>query len=263
MNNKETPKLYGQLASWWPLLSSPVDYAEEAAYYHKVLIDACEQPPQTILELGSGGGNNASHLKAQFQMTLVDRSLEMLAVSRTLNPECEHVQGDMRTVRLGRLFDAVFIHDAIMYMTTLEDLRRAIETAWVHCKPGGAALLVPDCTRETFRPYTKHGGHDGDTKGMRYLEWVWDPNPLDTTFIVDFAYLIRQEDGEVQIEYDRHLFGLFSHEQWLKLLAEVGFRSRAIPYEHSEPHIGAGDVFVGVKPREHVKRERRLSAIDT
>jgi hypothetical protein len=35
------PKLYGELASWWPLLSSPADYQEEAAFYRKRLIDAC------------------------------------------------------------------------------------------------------------------------------------------------------------------------------------------------------------------------------
>ena len=32
-------------------------------------------------------------------------------MSRSINPECEHVQGDMRTLRLGREFDAVFVHD--------------------------------------------------------------------------------------------------------------------------------------------------------
>jgi hypothetical protein len=46
-------------------------------------------------------------------MTLVEPSVGMLAVSRALNPDLEHVQGDMRTVRLGRHFDAVFVHDAI------------------------------------------------------------------------------------------------------------------------------------------------------
>lgn len=110
------PKLYQELAAWWPLLSAPADYADEAAFVRQTLIAACEKPPRTLLELGSGGGNNASHLKAHFLMTLVDLSAEILAVSRDLNPECEHIAGDMRTVRLGRRFDAVFIHDAIMYM---------------------------------------------------------------------------------------------------------------------------------------------------
>lgn len=56
-------------------------------------------------------------------LTLVDRSPEMLAVSFALNPECEHVVGDMRDMRLGRVFDCVLIHDAICYLTTEAELR--------------------------------------------------------------------------------------------------------------------------------------------
>src|SRR5687768_9071191 len=118
-------KLYTDLAEWWPLLSAPADYAEEASFYQRQLLNACERVPRTLLELGSGGGNNASHLKARFAMTLVDPSAGMLEHSRRLNPECEHVQGDMRDVRLGREFDAVFVHDAVCYMTTEADVRAA------------------------------------------------------------------------------------------------------------------------------------------
>ena len=135
------PKMYDELATWWPLLSAPADYEEEAAFYGDTLAAACDRPPRTVLELGSGGGNNASHLKARFDMVLVEPSEGMRAVSRALNPECEHVDGDMRTARLGRQFDAVFVHDAVCYMTTESDLRLAIETAFVHCRPGGAALF--------------------------------------------------------------------------------------------------------------------------
>ena len=148
----ELPKLYGELSSWFHLLSAPADYAEEAEFVRSLLVDASATGPVTLLELGSGGGNNASHLKAHFKVTLVDLSEGMLDLSRELNPECEHIQGDMTTLRLGRpsrLFDAVLIHDAIMYMTTEPDLRRAIETAYAHCKPGGAVLFMPDVIRET------------------------------------------------------------------------------------------------------------------
>ncbi len=147
----EQPKLYRELASWWPLLSAPEDYAEEAAFYQRAIIDACARPPETLLELGSGGGNNASHLKARFRMTLTDLSPDMLKVSEALNPECEHIQGDMRTLGSGREFDAVFVHDAVCYLTTEEDVRAAIETAYVHCRPGGAALFCPDYVRENYR----------------------------------------------------------------------------------------------------------------
>ncbi|CAN5543964.1 hypothetical protein BH24GEM3_BH24GEM3_06360 [soil metagenome] len=242
------PKLYSELASWWPLLSSPAEYAEEAAFYEQTLVAACELPPRTMLELGSGGGNNASYLKAHFEMVLVDRSPGMLEVSRLLNPECEHIEGDMRTVRLGRQFDCVFVHDAIAYMTSETDLRAAIETTFVHCRRGGAALFAPDHLRETFRPSTEHGGHDGEHRALRYLMWSWDPDPTDTIYITDFAYLLRESDGSVRVEQDRHLEGLFGRADWLRLLSEAGFQPSRVPFEHYEGEVGV-ELFVGRKPR--------------
>jgi ubiquinone/menaquinone biosynthesis C-methylase UbiE len=239
----DQPKLYTELASWWPLLSDPAEYVEEAAYCARTLIEACEHPPRTLLELGSGGGNTASHLKDQFQMTLVDRSAGMLAVSRLLNPECEHVEGDMRSVRLGRLFDAVLIHDAIDYMTTEDDLRRALETAAAHCRPGGAALFVPDSIRENFHPETSHGGHDGEKRALRYLEWTYDPDPDDGTFLTDYAYLLRDATGSVRVELDRHVLGLFTRADWLRLLSKVGFQSKELTDNYDR------QVFIGTKLR--------------
>ena len=131
-------KLYSELAAWWPLLSPPEEYVEEAAFVAKILSDADLPTAASLLELGCGGGSNIFHLKNIFaHVTLTDISSEMLAVSRSLNPECEHIVGDMRTLRLDRTFDVVFIHDAIDYMTSLTALRQAIETARIHCKAGG------------------------------------------------------------------------------------------------------------------------------
>lgn len=70
--------LYQELAEWWPLPSGPEEYAEEATFYSNVLQDACT--PERVLELGSGGGNNASHMKHRFELTLVDSSEQMLDV---------------------------------------------------------------------------------------------------------------------------------------------------------------------------------------
>ncbi|WP_375766632.1 class I SAM-dependent methyltransferase [Archangium gephyra] len=52
----------------------PSDYAEEAAEYVRRLRSAESGPLKEVLELGSGGGNNASHLKREFSLTLVGRN---------------------------------------------------------------------------------------------------------------------------------------------------------------------------------------------
>jgi len=247
------PSLYSDFADWWSILSSPDDYAAEAAVYHQTLVDACQHPPREVLELGSGGGNNASHLKAHFDLTLVDLSPRMLDVSRALNPECEHLQGDMRTVRLDRQFDAVFVHDAVAYLTTEDDLRQAMRTAFVHCRPGGAALFCPDDTLESFRPYTSHGGHDatdGSGRGLRYVEWVRDPDLTDSQYLLEMGYLLLHSDGSVQAVHDRHIFGVFSRDTWLRLLAEAGFIPQLIIEQDEQIwDSGGGELFVGIKPR--------------
>ena len=218
------PRLYGELTEWYQLVDPPEDHADEAALFRRLLDGATTV--RTVLELGSGGGNNASHLKAHYEMTLVDPSEGMLELSRRLNPECRHLAGDMRTLRLEERFDAVFVHDAVDYMTTLEDLRAAMETALAHLRPGGVALFAPDHLRDTFAPGTEHGGGDRGDRGLRYLEWTWDPDPSDSTYVADFAYLLR-EGSEVRVEHDRHTCGLFARDEWLGALREAGF-------EHAE-----------------------------
>jgi len=241
------PRLYGELASWWPVFSAPADYAEEAGLYMRAIDALAPRPLRTLLELGSGGGNNASHMKARFALTLVDLSPGMLAVSRDLNPECEHVDGDMRTVRLGRTFDAVLIHDAIMYLVTEDDLRAAIATAAAHLAPGGVALFVPDDTSETYEPRTESGGHDDVDRAVRYL--MWGHQPDGTTFRTTFVYVMRQGTGEPVVEWEDHVEGLFPRATWLRLIEEAGLEASAVPYDHSD-FAAAREMFAGVAPAE-------------
>lgn len=233
-------RFYGDLAPWWPLISPPAEYADEAAFAAALLDPDHDGSRPRVLELGSGGGHLASHLTDRFDLTLVDLSESMLEVSRRLNPTASHHSGDMRTVRLDEHFDAVFIHDAIDYMTTEADLAAAIATAYEHCRPGGRVVIVPDDVAETFEPHTDHGGTDGhDGRAVRFLEWSWDPDPADTWSVTQYTFVLRSANGSVEVVSETHRFGLFGRDVWLRLLSEAGLE----PSAHSEI-AAAGD-----KPR--------------
>jgi SAM-dependent methyltransferase len=226
-----TERLYGDLAGWWPAISPPSEYAEEAALYVEMIRSNARRPVREVLELGSGGGNNASHMKHHFAMTLVEPSEGMRGLSRRLNPGCGHLGGDMRTVRLGRRFDAVFVHDAVMYMTTEGDLRAALATVAAHLAPGGVALVAPDATAETFSETTDHGGGGDEESGRaaRYLEWTLPPAPGETHFETHYAFLLREPDGTVRSAHDVHREGLFPRATWLGLFREVGLPAELAP----------------------------------
>lgn len=239
-------RMYTDLAPWWPLLSPPDEYEEEAAIYRAAIFEHARGTPRTVLELGSGGGHNAIHLKSSFELTLVDLSEGMLAESRRLNPELRHRQGDMRDLRLGETFDVVFIHDAISYITTREDLKRTMATAFAHCAPEGLLLIAPDETTETFEPDTTCGGSDDGERGFRYMEWVRDPDPDDELIVTDYAFLIREPGEEVRVVHDRHVHGLFPRQVWLDTMASVGFDAHTKRYAHSEVPEGR-EVFMGIR----------------
>ena len=216
-------RAYNELSQWWPLFSPAVHYIEEADDLLRRLAPLPAPGQATMLELGSGGGSLAFHLAPHFTLTLTDLSEGMLAQNRALNPDAEFLAGDMRTLRLHRLFDYVLVHDAVCYMTTLADLQAAIETAAVHCRPGGTVIVLPDFVKETFTSGTDEGGEDApDGRGFRYLEWRWDPDPADTTYIVDYAFLLRESNGDVRAVHDRHIEGLFPRAAWLDAFASAG-----------------------------------------
>ncbi|MCA9713403.1 MAG: class I SAM-dependent methyltransferase [Myxococcales bacterium] len=247
-------RLYSEFADWFHLLTAPEDYAEEAARYVEVMRARTRRPLRRVLELGAGGGNNALFMKREFTLTLTDVSPQMLSQSRRINPECEHVVGDMRSLRLEREFDAVFVHDAIMYATREEELRATLETAALHCAPGGVVVAVPDYVLETYAPFAAHGGHDDAhaDRGLRYLEWVWMPEPESGVARVEFVLTLR-EGEDVRVEHESQRFGVFPRATWIRFFGELGLEvheERGVSWTPGPngPEPDCQVVFAGVRP---------------
>lgn len=57
---------------------------------------------------------------------------------------------------------------------------------------------------------------------MRGIEWCFDPDPGDTTYLVDYGLLLRQ-GTETRMVHDRHVEGLFARATWVALLREAGW----------------------------------------
>lgn len=218
-------------------MSPPEDYAEEAECWRLVLREMLGPGRHDILELGVGGGHNLSHVASDFDATAVDISAKMLAHSRRLNPSVKHLRGDMRSIRLGRKFEAVLIHDAISYMLTEDDLRATFATAAAHLEPGGIFITTPDHFRETFRaPYVDYATHSSEKAQFTYSEYADDPDPTDKTMRTIYVYFIQQQ-GRLRIELDRHITGLFTKSTWARLMTEAGFE-----FEERTYHLGEADL---------------------
>lgn len=221
-------KLYTDLTPWYSIIDPYEDHRLEADVFTAAFDRAITPRAETLLELGAGAGHNLLHLKERYRCTHTDLSERMQELSRELNPECEHALGDMRTLRLGRTFDAVLAHDGIVYMLNQADLRAAIETAYVHLRPGGAAIFAPDGVRDTFRgDETELLEFTRGDRAMRGVQWTWDPDPNDETVQTDYAFVLRH-GAETTVAHDVHVSGLFYRDTWLELLASVGFRTELI-----------------------------------
>jgi hypothetical protein len=106
-------------------------------------------------------------------------------------------------------------------------------------------VFAPDCVRETFAEQTELLSEDDGARSLRAIDWMWDPDPADETYSVEYAYVLR--DGkEVRTVADHHVEGLFARATWIAILGEAGFR-----VELTRRPLGDGahdDVFLARRP---------------
>lgn len=242
-----SPRLYHDLSWLWPIISPPEDYVDESERFTQLIRQSAGGVPTSLLHLGCGGGHNDHIFLRHFQVTGVDISGPMLDLARRLNPRAEYLQGDIRSVRLGKSFSAVAALDAINYMLSEDDLRAVFATAYGHLSPGGVFLTYAEETRERFQQNKTAGSsHASPDLEVTFVENLYDPNPGDTTYEATFLYLIRRK-GILTIETDTNVCGVFPLDTWIKLLFEAGFEVKQFEYYQSDE--GVLPVLVGVKPR--------------
>ena len=220
---KDTCRLYTDLAWLWPMWGDAAGYADYCRHVTELIRRHAKRPVTTLLDIGCGGGKNILNLKGEFIVTGMDLSPVMLAQAKELNPDCAFFQGDMRTFRFDRTFDAVIMDDAISYMSRREDFEAAFRTAHAHLDPGGVLIATPDVTFETFqqnKTATTQSARDG--LDVVFVENTYDPDPADEQYETTVLFLIR-DHGRLRIETDHWTLGIFSLDTWRSVLRETGF----------------------------------------
>jgi len=117
------------------------DYPAEAAELHRIIQEACPTA-KTLLDVACGTGAHLVEMQRWYTVEGVDLSPAMLAVARTRLPGVPLREADMRTLDLGKTFDAVTcLFSSIGYMHDPGELRAAVARLAAHVAPGGVLIL--------------------------------------------------------------------------------------------------------------------------
>lgn len=219
------------------------DYGAECDFLEQVFTCYAQSPICTVLDLGCGTGGHALPLaKRGYIVTGVDRSEAMLSEARRKATAqgaapCDFVQGDVRTLDLGCIFDAVIAMFAVIsYQTTDEDLTAAFRAARRHLEPGG--LFVFDCwfgpAVLTQKPvYRNKVGRLGGRCVVRYASPTL--NILQHTVQVNYKLLRLKDNQQLDETNESHLMRFLFPKEIEHYLSETGFQSlRLCPFMEPE-----------------------------
>ena len=132
------------------------DYSAESARIAE-LIRAHNPDARTLLDVACGTGKHLEHLQTQFECAGVDLDEGLLEVARERVPGVPLEAADMRTLELGRRFDAITcLFSAIGFVGSPDGLAAAARAFAAHLEPGGVLLVEPWLTPERWRPNTPH-----------------------------------------------------------------------------------------------------------
>jgi SAM-dependent methyltransferase len=203
------------------------DYHAETAELRRVIEESCPGA-KTLLDVACGTGAHLAELRQWYEVEGADLSPAMLAVARIRLPGVPLHQADMRTLDLGRSFDAVIcLFSSIGYVTKPDEMRSAVAGLAAHVAPGGVLILDgwvrPADWRESFRPEPDIASDD-ETLVVR-LAFTRREGGITN---LDMHHLVQTADG---IDYfvENHRLALTPTEDYVSAVQTAGLAARVIP----------------------------------
>jgi predicted TPR repeat methyltransferase len=143
----------------------------------------------SVLDLGCGGGEPvALHMAALgFRITGIDSSATLVSLCRERMPDQEWIAADMRSLALGRRFQAILAWDSFFHLG-YEDQRRMFSVFAAHAAPG--AILM-------FNAGPSKGEAIGTYRGDPLYHASLDPSDYEALLAGAGFELIEHSIGDI------------------------------------------------------------------
>lgn len=234
---------YSRLARYYDQMYAHIDYRGAADRLHEIIQKHKQSVGNRLLDVACGTGTHIMHLKDRYQVMGFDISEEMLAVAREKCPSITFIQGNMVSMELNQIFDVITcLFGSITYLTTEDELRLALQSFSKHVGLGGAVIIEPLFTEETYRE--KGMGLNclnlPDIKIARSNVSRREGNIV----YLDFHFLISTREHGTEHFIDSSPMGVFSLDIFKNLMEENGFSVKII-----EPGFDKEFLILGIKDR--------------
>ncbi len=233
--------MYRELANYYDEIYHFKNYEKEAQKIDTLIQQHKKSPGNHLLDVACGTGNHIAYLKQHYSVEGLDSSPDMLRIARKKHPDVVFHLSEMTSFRLKTRFDIVTcLFSAIGHVKTKARMRRAVRNMAGHLQPGGLMILEPWITPANFK------------KGLVSFVFVDKPDlkiaRINITKVrgpvsaLEFHFLIGTPN-KVQHIVDRELLGLWTQEEYLDALRDVGLE---VVYD-ADGLMGRG-LYLGVKP---------------
>lgn len=211
--------MFAKSARFYEALYSWKDYEGEAALLHE-LIQERSPGARTLLDVACGPGKHLEHLRAYYDVEGLELERDFVAMVRQRLPGMHIHHADMRDFDLRKDFDVVTcLFSSIGYMTTVDDLKRAVQTMSEHVNETGLLIVEPWFAPEEFRagePWALFV----DEPGLKIAR-MDVPEVDGRVSTIEFHYLVAGTEG-VEHFSEVHNLGLFTYDDYMDALTRAG-----------------------------------------
>ena len=221
--------MFGRSAHVYDLLYSFKDYEAEARDL-VALIRERDPDARSLLDVACGTGKHLELLRASFpDVAGVDLDEGLLAIARQRLPDVPLTMADMRTVDLGRTFDAVTcLFSSVGYLCDAGELASAIGRMAAHLAPGGVLVVDGWVRPDAWWPGThvQALAETADGVAAARVARTWREGDRS---VLDMRYLIATADDGFAQERERHELTLFTDAEYRRAFEAASLEPEVVP----------------------------------